>query len=93
MGADDLLPLFTYVLALSNCKYLQTNISFVSALMSKRAADGLSGYAFTTMQLATEYMSQTFVPPCRPLPEPSSNCFIRMISVHVSYTVNPLQLC
>lgn len=60
MGADDLLPLFTYVLALSNCKHLQTNVSYVSALLSKRAADGLPGYAFTTMQLAVEYMSQTY---------------------------------
>jgi hypothetical protein len=60
MGADDLLPLFTYVLALSNGKHLQTNVSFVSALLSKRAADGLPGYAFTTMQLAVEYMSQTY---------------------------------
>ncbi len=59
MGADDLLPLFTYVLALSNCKHLQTNIAYVSALLSKRAADGSAGYAFTTMQLAVEYVSQT----------------------------------
>ena len=61
MGADDLLPLFTYVLALSNCKHIQTNIAYVSALLSKRAADGLAGYAFTTMQLAVEYVSQTCV--------------------------------
>jgi hypothetical protein len=62
MGADDLLPLFTYVLALSNCKHIQTNIAYVSALLSKRAADGLAGYAFTTMQLAVEYVSQTCAP-------------------------------
>jgi hypothetical protein len=66
-GADDMLPLFIYVLIQSQAPHLVSFVSFVEDWSSSEAQLGVSGYLFAQMEIAVKWVLE-----CLMLPE--SDC-------------------
>jgi len=58
--ADDLLPIFTYVVAKSQVKCFYSQIKIIDELASRNLKNTLSGYYFVTLQIALNLIERCF---------------------------------
>ena len=58
--ADDLLPIFTYVVAKSQVKCFYSQIKIMDELASRNLKNTLSGYYFVTLQIALNLIERCF---------------------------------
>eukprot|EP01016_Furgasonia_blochmanni_P042612 TRINITY_DN5673_c0_g1_i10.p1 TRINITY_DN5673_c0_g1~~TRINITY_DN5673_c0_g1_i10.p1 ORF type:complete len:217 (+),score=36.60 TRINITY_DN5673_c0_g1_i10:124-774(+) len=55
-GADDLLPVFTYVVIKAQPARLYSNINFIKGFRESKKLQGTAGYAFTNIQVVAYYI-------------------------------------
>ena len=87
LSADDLLPLYTYVVAKSQVKCFYSQIKIIDELASRNLKNTLSGYYFVTLQIALNLIERCFQNEVKTIEENEGNKF-KEVSIRASFTEN-----
>lgn len=86
--ADDLLPIFTYVVAKSQVKCFYSQIKIIDELASRNLKNTLSGYYFVTLQIALGLIERCFKNEVQKINEKQEENDFKKVEARTSFAEN-----